>query len=340
MWLAIAAYAVFATLYARERRAEIAVERVDIEVAQNRAMTIATPDSVRRWLAEGGFAVLGSPIDNVDTRAIERFLESYDGIRDVRVRTDLSGNLTIKVEQRRPLFRVETAAGQRFWVTRERWILPDGRGFPHGDTMVVRGEVPVGFDPAVSVDYASLLRQNFDYFLQEFTALDGERKQLTAERSALRDELRAAERSGPKRFWGRLKREGFERRKAERIDALRSELRNADVGIENNASKWTSTLENEIFSQQTLDFIPKLANFVEFVVDSEFWASRVTAVGVVAGELYLVPRTGGRTIVFGELDGTEYDKMHKLEAFWRSGEMEKYRTIDVKYKDQIVCRVN
>ena len=62
-----------------------------------------------------------------------------------------------------------------------------------------------------------------------------------------------------------------------------------------------------------------------------------------AGELEveLVPRSGRHTILFGRIEQVER-KFDKLLRFYRNGLQnigwDAYRTIDIRYKDQVVCK--
>ena len=54
-----------------------------------------------------------------------------------------------------------------------------------------------------------------------------------------------------------------------------------------------------------------------------------------------MPRSGRHTIVFGRIEQVER-KFDKLLRFYRSGLMNigwgEYRTIDIRYNDQVVCK--
>ena len=90
----------------------------------------------------------------------------------------------------------------------------------------------------------------------------------------------------------------------------------------------------------------KLLTFVKIVEDDGFWraevvqiAARTTPSGAL--EVELTPRSGRFTILFGRLDdiGGKFDK---LLRFYRSGlssiGWDEYRTIDVRYRNQVVCK--
>ncbi len=90
----------------------------------------------------------------------------------------------------------------------------------------------------------------------------------------------------------------------------------------------------------------KLLTFVESVESDAFWRSevvqivaRTTPAGAL--EIDLVPRSGRHTVRFGRLEDAER-KFDKLMRFYRGGlsriGWEEFRTIDLRYNDQVVCR--
>ena len=98
------------------------------------------------------------------------------------------------------------------------------------------------------------------------------------------------------------------------------------------------TIELEL--PQIVEDLYKLASFVS---EDEFWNAQITQVYVnEKKEFQLWPRVGGHKIEFGSIDRYER-KFAKLDALYRQGFGErgwaKYRAIDLKYKDQVVCRI-
>jgi hypothetical protein len=93
------------------------------------------------------------------------------------------------------------------------------------------------------------------------------------------------------------------------------------------------------------DFM-KLLTFVESVENDDFWRSEVVQIAAHttpsgALEVELTPRSGRFTILFGRLEEVER-KFGKLERFYRRGlpsiGWNEYRTIDIRYNDQVVCK--
>ncbi|WP_300287143.1 hypothetical protein [uncultured Alistipes sp.] len=95
-------------------------------------------------------------------------------------------------------------------------------------------------------------------------------------------------------------------------------------------------------------FLVKLINFVKFVDNDAFWKAFVVQINVDDGgsdsaegpSVEIVPRAGNQIVRLGSLDGYR-EKLDKLLSFYRNGAAyegwDRYRYIDLDYKDQIVC---
>ena len=98
------------------------------------------------------------------------------------------------------------------------------------------------------------------------------------------------------------------------------------------------TLANGSISQTMLNDLFLLATFVN---KNSFWESQVQQIYVDwAGEIQLIPRVGKHKILLGGFDDLE-GKFSKLMVFYKEGlnriGWNRYKTIDLRYKDQVVC---
>lgn len=80
---------------------------------------------------------------------------------------------------------------------------------------------------------------------------------------------------------------------------------------------------------------------LRFVDEDKFWRAQLDQVYVDAsGELTFIPRVGDHQILFGECQNYR-EKFRNLRALYvdgfRKGGWGRYKTIDLKYKNQIVC---
>lgn len=89
--------------------------------------------------------------------------------------------------------------------------------------------------------------------------------------------------------------------------------------------------------------IMELFQLAEFISNHEFWNAQIQQIYVDKnGEFELIPRVGAHIIYFGEFDGYK-EKFNKLYAIYEKGfnreGWNKYKTINLKYKGQVVCKL-
>lgn len=89
-------------------------------------------------------------------------------------------------------------------------------------------------------------------------------------------------------------------------------------------------LQNEIY------------DFVLYIVKDSFWNNQIEQINVNhKKEIEIVPRMGQQLIKLGKLKGYE-TKLEKLRKFYKHGMNHigwaKYTSIDIRYKNQIICK--
>jgi cell division protein FtsQ len=90
-----------------------------------------------------------------------------------------------------------------------------------------------------------------------------------------------------------------------------------------------------------IPLICKLLEFAKYITQDEFWKAQISQVYVESStRIELIPRVGAHTILLGSLDGYEM-KLKKLKLFYETALPEegwnKYKQINLKYSNQIVC---
>ena len=99
-----------------------------------------------------------------------------------------------------------------------------------------------------------------------------------------------------------------------------------------------SLLSDTTASNHTLKDLTRLALFIR---DNDFWNAQIEQVFVEEnGDFDLIPRVGGHLIILGKLDDME-DKFAKLKLMYEVGlpneGWNKYSTINLKFRNQVVC---
>lgn len=81
-----------------------------------------------------------------------------------------------------------------------------------------------------------------------------------------------------------------------------------------------------------------------YINSNKFWDSQIEQIYIdKSGDVIFYPRVGDHKIIFGEAKNIE-EKFNKLYIFYKSAipnkGWERYKSINLKYKDQIVCKLN
>ena len=353
MWVAAVAYIVFAAGAARRHRSEQTVSRIEVAVVDSTANGyLVTGPTVRSWIARSGIKTIGENIGAVDLAALERVIADNGFVDKVRAYVTTSGVLNIEVSQRCPTVRLRFDGYDSY---------ADGRGqvFPAPRSSSLYLPVVTGsYRPPFTSDYAGYLsdivneramqsqaaidtmeHEKFPHYRKYREWRDSLRKYgrqyvskhifETEDAFAARVEAKRTENASyRRRYEYRIRRE---QQAVERIGARQQQERNAQKKLEKNY---------EDFS--------KLITFVERLEKDDFWRSEIVQIVVSstpAGELelQLVPRSGDFTILFGALGSRREndEKLDRLMTFYKKGlgrtGWNEYRTINIKYKGQVVC---
>lgn len=353
LWGGVAAYMLYAGGMARRERKAQRVTRLAIEVVDSTAHGhLVSAAQVRRWIASAGIATVGTPVDEVTLSPIEQLIARNGFVDRAVAYVSHDGTLHVEISQRRPVVRLLTD-GMNSYVTATGYVF----GAPQASSLYV--PVVTGpYRPPFPGDYAGSARDYVDGQLREIDERIAslEREKYPLYRAELENDRNtsAVRRMRTKRQWWRLESsEAFDRRVEELREkkaSLRRAYRYRGQVLRQQIERLGERQEAERRKQKNLeksyeDFL-KLLTFVETVEKDDFWRSevvqiiaRTTSSGAL--EVELVPRSGGFTIRFGRLERVE-EKFDRLMTFYRRGlstlGWDRYRTIDVRFSGQVVCR--
>jgi cell division protein FtsQ len=96
------------------------------------------------------------------------------------------------------------------------------------------------------------------------------------------------------------------------------------------------------FLKKKRHLMKDLFELAQFIRAEEFWAAMIEQIYVNnRDEFVLVPKLGDQAIVLGKYDDSVEDKFRRLMIFYREGMnregWQEYKTIDLRYRGQVVC---
>lgn len=103
-----------------------------------------------------------------------------------------------------------------------------------------------------------------------------------------------------------------------------------------------SGYKGDIENPEEKAWFKSVMNVVNFIEGSKTWKGKIVQISVDRkGELILVPREGNEKFLFGQPNSL-VEKFSKMEKYYTTIIPEKgsakYRTVDVRFADQIVCK--
>lgn len=106
-------------------------------------------------LIQNRFVVTGKILSGKDLENIENTVQTIPQVKKSNAYTDDNGNLNIKIEQRKPLFRVYTLQGQTFYVDNEGVKFPTTSNFT-AKVPIVTGNIAEQFDSTKTIQSVEL----------------------------------------------------------------------------------------------------------------------------------------------------------------------------------------
>lgn len=353
LWGGVAAYIVYAAISVRAVRSGRKVRQVDIEVVDSTSRGhLVSSAMVRSWIAASGIATVGTAVDGVQLARIEELIARNGFVDEAVAYVTYSGTLYITISQRKPLVRLLLDGV-------DCYACPDGYVFaaPRASSLYVP-VVTGSYRPPFATDYTGTVRAYVDRQKQQveerIAQLEKEKypfykRELQNDRNIL-----ALRRQRVKKRWWRgesaaefdVRVDALRKEKVVKRRGYRYEAKLIQDGIDALTRRQQAERQQQKKLEKSYEDFMKLLTFVKFVENDDFWRSEVVQIAAYstpsgALEIELVPRSGRHTVVFGRLERFE-EKFDKLLSFYRNGlsgvGWNEYRTIDIRYKDQVVCK--
>ncbi|MEG1672928.1 MAG: hypothetical protein RRZ83_06110 [Alistipes sp.] len=311
---------------------------------------LVSSSQVREWLNRSGIRTVGCAFNSVNLAGIEELIARNGFVNQVNAYLTYGGELHIDISQRRPVVRL-ISERMDFYLT------DDGYAFPPPRASSLYIPIVTGnYHPPIPPTYTGSVR---NYIEAAKRTIDRRIAQIDREkypfyqRERTNDEnIRALRRMRIKKGWfesDEVYQRRVEKLRTEKI-ALRRRYRyeehQIEAGIAEVDAKQTIERQKQKKLEKSYEDFSKLITFVKSVEENDFWKAEIVQIIAstsVSGalEVELIPRSGNHTVLFGRIENVE-QKFDKLLRFYRSGlnnlGWDRYRTIDVRYADQVVCK--
>ena len=349
LWLLIVIVMTAAGNGAGNHRARTSVDRITVDIDSPEG-ALLTEQIVREWVETEEYSPVGKSLDSIDLAMLEERISSHKAVARAEVSLNCDGSVDIDIRQRRPLMRL-MVDGYDLYVSDDGYIF-DAPAASTAYVPVVTGDYRPLFTPRYSGYSSDIVRDSIAAIERRIDELEREkipfyralqqnarsRKQLSAQRAHkgwfTSDEEYA------------VRREQVELYKAQRREELAAEAKRLQTDIDGLSRNQEAEGKRQKKLKKIEEDFSKLCNFVDIIRRDDLWSSEIVQIvahggGDKALELEIIPRSGRYTILLGRADDIER-KLADLDAFYRNAlsnvGWDRYRSINVKYKGQIVCR--
>ena len=139
-WLGLAAWFVVILGFVSGEADQVLCNRIDVVISDTVNSSFVTDADIRSLFRSEGLQLQGYPMEEINTRELERLLEKNAYIKEAEVSTDVSGRMEINLEQRIPLVRLMPDGKEGFYLDIEGEVLPLSDKFvPH--ILLVSGNI-------------------------------------------------------------------------------------------------------------------------------------------------------------------------------------------------------
>ncbi len=150
-WLLVVSYLVAALAFAKSKSSQVNCTAINVSIADSLNNAFVTKADVLKIIERNYSNLIGIPISMINTHAIEQQLATMQAVKRAEAYKTIDGNLSIEIEQRKPIMRVINRYGQSYYIDTEGQILPLSSKFT-SHVLVVNGNIVEPFDLEPNLD--------------------------------------------------------------------------------------------------------------------------------------------------------------------------------------------
>lgn len=123
-WIMIAAWFVVIMGFVSGESKKVICNYIDVILSDSLNNKFITREDIRSIMESTGIQLQGYPMAEINSRNLEKELEQNSYIRNAEVSKDISGKLTVIIEQRIPLVRIMPEGKEGYYLDTEGVALP------------------------------------------------------------------------------------------------------------------------------------------------------------------------------------------------------------------------
>lgn len=145
IWILILTYLIVITGFISEKEEKLLCNSIEIKILDSLNTGFVSKNNVISILEEENLNILGSPVNNIDLKKLERLLLNNRQISNSEIYINKKGRLNIEITQHKPMVRIINSKGESYYLSEQGTIIPlSGTFCPY--VLVVSGNIHEPFN--------------------------------------------------------------------------------------------------------------------------------------------------------------------------------------------------
>lgn len=122
IWIVLLSYSIAMFFFMNKKKDALLLKKIEIEIIDSLENKFVSKKEIVNLINVKFDLLKGKKIKDVDRNLIEKIVEKHSSVKNAEVYTNCHGVVKVKLQQRKPLFRVMTK--KDFYVDEDRKIMP------------------------------------------------------------------------------------------------------------------------------------------------------------------------------------------------------------------------
>ncbi len=353
-WGLVAGYVIYSATLVHNRRKSQTVNNIEI-IIRDSAMhgNLITTPMVKGWIAGSGVKIIGQKQRELPVADIESHMLQNGFVEQVNIYPTYSGSLHVELSQRQPSLRI-LLDGYNLYTTLNGYIFEAPR-FASVYVPVLTGSYTPPFPSTYRGSVDDFLGNESLEIKREIANIEQEKYPLFERERQNNNDMRELRRMFIKKGWFESQ-DDFDKRvialrakkvELRRLYRYRSGVISKEIAKISHRQQQLHDKEKKLV-KRCEDFM-NLITFAHRVEQDKFWGAEIVqliAQSTQSGgvKVSFMVRSGNAEIIFGQVDDPQEcdQRFKKLMEFYQNGLQrvgwERYKSINVEYKGQVVCK--
>lgn len=130
IWIVMIAGVISAMAFADRQHRQTVCKGFDLTIENPPPDMLIRADEVKSHVIDVTDSLVGRRMPDINLHRIRNALNAIPYVETADIKADISGHLSVEVELRRPIIRIENLQGKSYYIDENGWIIPVNPGHP------------------------------------------------------------------------------------------------------------------------------------------------------------------------------------------------------------------